>query len=71
MNLNELAVAVSRIEGGRKNLDIAEIKEVLSCLGFVLSHEPLESVVEIQSALIKAGAERGGPVDELESPVNS
>jgi hypothetical protein len=37
MNLNELAQHVSLAEGGKKNLSIAEIKEVISCLGVVLA----------------------------------
>ena len=36
MNLNELAKAISVKEGGKQNLSIAQIKEVLRCFGDVL-----------------------------------
>lgn len=36
MNLSELAKAVSEKEGGKKQLNIGEIREVLRCLGDVL-----------------------------------
>ena len=35
MNLNQLAVAISKIEGQKINLSIAQIKEVLRCFGDV------------------------------------
>lgn len=33
MNLNELASAISRKEGKAKQVNIAQIKEVIKCLG--------------------------------------
>ena len=36
MNLNQLAVAISKIEGQKINLSIAQIKEVLRCFGDVV-----------------------------------
>ena len=36
MNLNQLAVAISTIEGKKINLSIAQIKEVLRCFGDVV-----------------------------------
>jgi len=36
MNLNELAKAVCEIEGGKVNLSIAEVKQVISSIGLVL-----------------------------------
>lgn len=37
MNLNELAKEISKLEGGKINLPIAQIKEVLKCLGAILA----------------------------------
>jgi len=36
LNLNQLAVAISKIEGQKINLSIAQIKEVLRCFGDVV-----------------------------------
>jgi len=36
LNLNQLAVAISKIEGKKINLSIAQIKEVLRCFGDVV-----------------------------------
>jgi hypothetical protein len=35
MNLNQLAKEITKIEGGRVNLSIAQVKEVMRCLGDV------------------------------------
>lgn len=35
MNLNELAKEISILEGGKQNLSIAQIKEVIRCLSMV------------------------------------
>jgi hypothetical protein len=35
MNLNQLAKEITKIEGGRVNLSIAQVKEVLRCFGDV------------------------------------
>jgi len=35
LNLNQLAVAISKVEGKKINLSIAQIKEVLRCFGDV------------------------------------
>jgi len=43
MNLNELAKKISDIEGGKHNLNIAEIKEVLAKLGLILAYMDLET----------------------------
>lgn len=52
MNLNELAKEISRLEGGKKELSIAQIKEVIKCMGVVLcrfyqadNHKEFVSVV--------------------------
>lgn len=36
MNLNELAQRIAQKEAGKKNISIAQIKEVLRCFGDVL-----------------------------------
>lgn len=36
MNLNELAKEVAKLEGGKKNLSIAQIKEVIKCLSILI-----------------------------------
>lgn len=56
MNLNELAAEIAYYEGGKKNLTIAQIKEVLSCLGTVLAHDvDKEDAFLIISKLIRKG----------------
>ena len=30
-NMNDFAIAVTKLEGGKKNLTIAQVKEVLKC----------------------------------------
>lgn len=35
MNLNELAKEISLLEGGKQNLSIAQIKEVIRCLSVI------------------------------------
>ncbi len=39
-NMNDLAVAVSKLEGKKNNLNIADIKETLRCLKEVVSEDP-------------------------------
>ena len=39
-NMNDLAVQVSKLEGGKENLSIAQIKEVMRCLSDVLLFDP-------------------------------
>ena len=59
MNLNELAVAISKIEGKKINLSIAKIKEVLRCFGdvaYCLTDDML--FLEICSKLYTAAKKR-------------
>lgn len=48
INLNELARAVAKKEKGRKQVDIAQIKEVIKCtfveLGYYQENEVLEVI---------------------------
>lgn len=40
MNMNDVAVAVTKAEGGSKNLDIAQVKEVIKVLGDLIAADP-------------------------------
>jgi len=61
INLNKLAVRISRLEGGKKQVDIAQIKEVLkhtlATLGGMYDHNPkgvvalLERVADTAEAI--------------------
>jgi hypothetical protein len=42
MNLNELAVEISKLEAGKKNLSIAQIKEVVKCLSSIMFKNDIE-----------------------------
>ncbi len=53
MNLNELAVEISKIEGKKQNLSIAQIKEVLKCLGMVLNRMNIGEAIEMLRRLVK------------------
>lgn len=39
-NMNDLAVAVSKIEGKKKQQSIAQIKETINCLVILLDTDP-------------------------------
>jgi len=54
MNMNELAVEVSKREGGKVNLPIAQIKEVLAHLSDIV----YENGDEIEDLLFENGARR-------------
>jgi hypothetical protein len=53
MNLNEVAKEVSKLEGGKVNLQISQIKEVLHCLGHVLMQLPFDESTAVLAAVIK------------------
>lgn len=56
VNLNQLAKDISYYEGGKKNLSIAQIKEVLNCLGYILAVDfTSEDVLITVAKLMKAG----------------
>lgn len=40
MNMNKLAKQITLIEGGKKNLDIAQVKEVLKIICRLMRHDP-------------------------------
>lgn len=52
-NLNLLAQEVADLEGGKKNLSIAQIKEVLKCLGTILGSMDSKSALITMERLIK------------------
>jgi len=52
MNLNELAKKVAAIEGGKKNLNIGEIKQVIRCLGLVLKTLTLPEALSVFKKMI-------------------
>lgn len=54
VNLNELAREISDLEGGKKNLSIAQIKEVINCLGKILRSMDAESALSVYAKLLKA-----------------
>ncbi len=56
MNLNELAKEVSALEGGKKNLSIAQIKEVIRCIGVIFYYKiPAIEVDEVVLKMILSG----------------
>lgn len=66
MNLNQLAKAITDLEGKNVLLSIAQVKEVLLCLGKVLAKmHPVEQT-DLVSKLIARGARRLGMVKNSE-----
>lgn len=41
MNFKELALAISKLEGGKKEINITQIREILKCLRLLLRKDPL------------------------------
>lgn len=62
MNLNTLAVQITKLEGKKTEVNIAQVKEVLSCLGYILNKAETEVGLSESSAiydkLIAAGSKR-------------
>lgn len=54
MNLNELAKEISSLEGGKRNLSIGDIKEVLRCLGDIVKKMSLADALDLLKRLAKA-----------------
>lgn len=66
MNLNQLAKAITDLEGKNVLLSIAQVKEVLLCLGKVLAKmHPVEQA-DLVSKLIARGARRLGMIKNSE-----
>lgn len=53
MNLNQLAQEVAMIEGKKVPVNIAQIKEILKCLGVVLSDLETSEALALMARLIK------------------
>jgi hypothetical protein len=47
MNENQLAIDISKIEGKKVEVNIAQIKEVLKCTLDILSNYPDEEIVKL------------------------
>ena len=47
MNLNDLAVKVTKLEGKKKSVNVAQVKEVLSCLFRLLAKESDAEVLKV------------------------
>ena len=56
MNLNYLARLIAQLEGKKKATDIAQIKEVLSCLGEALRSVGPTEMVDAVNRIIKQPA---------------
>jgi hypothetical protein len=54
MNLNKLAKEICSLEGGKQNLSIAQVKEVLKQLGVVLYTMHATEAVEVFQRLMKS-----------------
>jgi len=62
MNLNQLAKAICKIEGGKVNLTIAQVKEVINCLGVISFHNPY-----VLDAIFELGVHYAKLVDDIQS----
>ncbi len=62
MNLNDLAKEIAALEGKEVSVSIAQIKEVLLCLGKVLAKQRPVDQANLVSKLIARGARRLGMV---------
>jgi len=59
MNLNELAVRITKKEGLKKQLSVGQVKEVIGCLGTELRIMDSAEACETVSAILKrAGLRR-------------
>ena len=64
MNLNELAKAITDMEGQKVSVSIAQAKEILLCLGKVLAKQNTGVQADLVSKLIARGARRLGLVKD-------
>jgi len=55
MNLNELAKRISQLEGKKKSLNIAQIKEVIKSLGIVFQEIGFWNFVKLSLLIKKNG----------------
>jgi len=54
LNLNEFAVAVSKLEGGKQEMSIAQIKEVINRIGIILGDMRVEDALALTAKMIKS-----------------
>lgn len=60
MNLNQLASEICRREGKKKQVNIAQVKEVLAVLGEILSEAPsIDRALVVVTRIIEHGKRRG------------
>lgn len=57
-NLNDLAVAISFREGGKRVMNIGDVKEVLRCLGDILQEMKLENGLALIGRLVTKKGKR-------------
>ncbi len=57
MNLNQLAKTLSMLEGKKKKIDIAQIKEILACMGTIFSNLP-DDGRDLRKKLVAAARKR-------------
>lgn len=67
MKLHKAAIKVSEIEGGKINLSIAEIKEVLKCVGIILANDWMYDSEDTYYRMIESGKRhiRNGVYDKV------
>ena len=58
MNLNQLAVEISKREGGKQNLSIAQIKEVLRHMCDIIAEDQEQGELAPSSRLLASGRRR-------------
>lgn len=56
MNLNELAQEISKLEGKKVQVNIAQIKEVLKCLGAVLTDMETHEALLVLAKLVRSAS---------------
>lgn len=59
MNLNEFAKKITLKEGGKQNLSIAQVKEVIHLVLDELRQHPLDAIVEL---FFSSKKDKGAPV---------
>jgi len=47
INLNDAAVEVARLEAGKREVDIAQIKETMKCFGIVLGWYHDDEIIDV------------------------
>lgn len=58
MNMNQLAKEICKKEGKKKQINIAQVKEILGCLSDILLDRFIEDGMQIYLELVKTGVRR-------------